>query len=742
MNPLLDKDFLKQLDSVKHKEIFARLTSLNFIEMPIEQIEGKITGGSINLDGKSSSRRTCNLTMVAKEVNINEFYWGLTHKIKIEIGVVNTINQNYDDIIWFNQGIFIISTFTVSLSVNNYTITLNAKDKMSLLNGDLGGNLFAQTDFANIENIDNVYEIITFKKFSDYEANKYYEKIIDYEEQTEKFELATGEYDDKKIYYEKFTNYAKESLPIKLIIKEMIHTYAKEPYFNIIINDLDDSGVELLEYRGSDPLYFIYEPDTDDVINMTMNGDMEVYIKTGNEISSQSTLLKNLSNDVFDKGVDSMIDLTIPYIIFKDDRNVPKKEYRIRKTEFGQTAGFRAVDLTYVGELIGNVGETLTSVLDKIKNMLGDFEYFYDIDGHFIFQRQKTYENQSWTSVVKTEDNDILIEDAVENSAVTYSFIDNNIITAFNNAPNLSNLRNDFSIWGVRKGVSGADIPIHLRYAIDTKPTFYKSFDGHLYFTGSSEYDSKRNSIIEYYENQIAEIEQQKQEVLDSINNYQKKPNPNGLPETWWNVLDWAEKYKLLTGHYPEGILSLYSSSTDNFNPNNYFREPTYGEYYNYCNTVNRPLVVYAGNATVNNNGMIQNVPFGLYTYDSSTRLSVFDVNSDGTLGYFGHGSLCGHSYEFFLENKAICGTISYIYNPEFPEADVQDFEDQIEELQNKIQETMESELQYYIVCDWREIIYQMAKDYYKHNQEDNFIQLYRIIMEKILMVLIIIQMV
>ena len=39
----------------------------------------------------------------------------------------------------------------------------------------------------------------------------------------------------------------------------MIHTYAKEPYFNIVINDLDDSGVELLEYRGSEPLYLIYD---------------------------------------------------------------------------------------------------------------------------------------------------------------------------------------------------------------------------------------------------------------------------------------------------------------------------------------------------------------------------------------------------------------------------------------------------------------------------------------------------
>jgi hypothetical protein len=47
--------------------------------------------------------------------------------------------------------------------------------------------------------------------------------------------------------------------------------------------------------------------------------------------------------------------------------------------------GYRLTDLIYPGDLIANVGETITSVLDKIKNMFGDFEYFYDVDGKFIF---------------------------------------------------------------------------------------------------------------------------------------------------------------------------------------------------------------------------------------------------------------------------------------------------------------------------------------------------------------------
>jgi hypothetical protein len=38
-------------------------------------------------------------------------------------------------------------------------------------------------------------------------------------------------------------------------------------------------------------------------------------------------------------------------------------------------------DLTFAGDLICNVGESVMSMLDKIKNMLSEFEYFYNVDG-------------------------------------------------------------------------------------------------------------------------------------------------------------------------------------------------------------------------------------------------------------------------------------------------------------------------------------------------------------------------
>lgn len=98
-NPLLDQEFLKELYMHRQKEIFAKLIALTLDEEPIEELQGQITGGSISLDGSSSVRRACNLTMVAKEMDINQYYWGLKNKFKLYIGLLNTVGWDYENII-------------------------------------------------------------------------------------------------------------------------------------------------------------------------------------------------------------------------------------------------------------------------------------------------------------------------------------------------------------------------------------------------------------------------------------------------------------------------------------------------------------------------------------------------------------------------------------------------------------------------------------------------------------------
>ena len=156
-NPLMDKDFLYELDQINHREIYAKIISLDINENPIEQIEGRVTAGSINIDGKSALRRTCSLSLVSKNVNINDFYWGLTNKFRLLIGLKNLINPNYPDIIWFKQGTYVITSFNTSISVNNATINISGKDKMCFLNGDFGGALPSSVDFGSIESYDVIY---------------------------------------------------------------------------------------------------------------------------------------------------------------------------------------------------------------------------------------------------------------------------------------------------------------------------------------------------------------------------------------------------------------------------------------------------------------------------------------------------------------------------------------------------------------------------------------------------------
>jgi hypothetical protein len=190
----LPADFLKQLAEQQNRETYVRITSLTFAdELPVEAIEGRITQGSINLDGKSSMRRSVSLTMISNDLNIDNYLWGLNHKFKLELGVKNYFNPKFPDIIWFNYGKYVFTAFNPNYTINNYTISLTGQDKMCLLNGTVGGNL---------------------------NALNYRFDIIEEED-------ANG-------------NIIQKKLSLKNIITEAVHKFGNEPYHNIIINDLDD----------------------------------------------------------------------------------------------------------------------------------------------------------------------------------------------------------------------------------------------------------------------------------------------------------------------------------------------------------------------------------------------------------------------------------------------------------------------------------------------------------------------
>ena len=101
-NPLLDVDFLKELTEQRERTVYARIVALNMQEEPMEEISGRVTQGSINVDGTSSVRRSFSLTMVANEININDYYWGLNTKIKLFIGLKNGVGTS-DNLVLVNE---------------------------------------------------------------------------------------------------------------------------------------------------------------------------------------------------------------------------------------------------------------------------------------------------------------------------------------------------------------------------------------------------------------------------------------------------------------------------------------------------------------------------------------------------------------------------------------------------------------------------------------------------------------
>jgi hypothetical protein len=455
MNPLADKDFLRELDQNREREVFAKIVSLDYNENPIEEITGRVSSGTVSIDGSSSVRRSCSLGLIAQELNIHDFYWGLTTKFKLYSGLKNNINPKYPDIIWFPLGMFVISSFNTSQDTNSYTVSIQGKDKMCLLNGTLGGTVMSLTaDFG-----------------------------------TETVEDESGE------------SY-KQDLPIKNIIREVVHEYAREPYHNIIINDLDTYGLELMEYRGSSPMYILIN-QADEAVNIRMDLSMDnMYlgkykdgqyiwsIKPGIFLDKPQVMTDGYNIvTVYDTRLESLDVEQHPDRISThrngkdDDGN--DNYYTVMKAEYGSSVGYKVTELTYSGDLIAQVGSPVTTaVLDKIVSMLGDFEYFYDLQGRFIFQRKKTYINTSWNNIRSDSENkQVYVESAAYTSEVIYSFENSSLITSFQNSPDFDNLRNDYSIWGTKTTVSGNETPVHLRYALDKKPIRYINYEGDIYST-------------------------------------------------------------------------------------------------------------------------------------------------------------------------------------------------------------------------------------------------------------------
>jgi len=137
---LKDVSFLKKIAKLHTQTFFIKINILNWDENFIKSIEGRVISGSINIDGKSSVRRSLSLSIyidnLTNQITNTENLLSINKKIEVLIGLDNKLSE-YEDYstLWFPQGVYIISSCSISYDSNGMTVNLQAKDKMCLLNG-------------------------------------------------------------------------------------------------------------------------------------------------------------------------------------------------------------------------------------------------------------------------------------------------------------------------------------------------------------------------------------------------------------------------------------------------------------------------------------------------------------------------------------------------------------------------------------------------------------------------------
>ena len=217
-------------------------------------------------------------------------------------------------------------------------------------------------------------------------------------------------------------------VPIAQIIREAVNHWGREQLGKILISDIDDKVKMTMRWVGDKPVYLIND--------------------SGNYYYSMDKSSTGGSQEF----------------------------------NYGDDVGFIYTDFTYPGDLIANPGDNIcTAVLDKIKNTLGNYEYFYDVYGNFVFQEIKNYLNttQATVEIDKMKNEDYQID--ISTGKAEYDFKDNELVTNFSNTPQYSRIKNDFVIWGIRQNTKDVKIPIRYHLAIDKKPTTGDIFDVYFY---------------------------------------------------------------------------------------------------------------------------------------------------------------------------------------------------------------------------------------------------------------------
>lgn len=437
---LKDREFLKALDNYSNKFFWVKIEILDSDEIPIKSIEGRVQpGSSISLSGSSSVRRTCNINLIAEDeendlTDIDNLL-SANKKIKIFEGLRNDISRSYDKVIWFPLGVFVIIQPSITHNADGCIISLSCKDKMCLLNGECAGGLPTSVTFHEYDQIIGLAECNTDPRTdlmltpNNYTIYAYNGKYYSWSEQ----------YGWKE---EPDASSVGERVAVPQLVYDIIQTlvcnYGGESLDRILINDVPLEIKQIVRFVGSGTLYY--------------NTDTGMY-----------TL---------------------------DDAYVTD-EGAWRTFGYNEDVGYVYTSFTYPGSLVSGIGDNICAVLDKVKNALGNYEYFYDVEGNFVFQEVKNYLNTSYnpTDIYRLDNNRKVViannglsviddtnyeVDFYSNTKSVYTFTEGNgLVTSYSNSPNYTNLKNDFHIWGENDD----GYAIHYHLAIKSKPQVMNTYN-------------------------------------------------------------------------------------------------------------------------------------------------------------------------------------------------------------------------------------------------------------------------
>ena len=225
-------------------------------------------------------------------------------------------------------------------------------------------------------------------------------------------------FSESELYNATGTQREVQKLLIKDVIKYLVVDFGGERPENVIITDIPDDILKVVKWSGQEPVYLIET-------------------KTKKRLTTTE----------------------------------PLKGSEYKTFNYGENIGYMLEPFVYPGVLECNAGDTVAALLDKIKNTLGNFEWFYDIWGRFHFQEKRNYINvkpseTTWQQLTEKDYFNFSTPSLSE-----YVFDNQSIVTSIVNNPQFQNIKNDYIVWGATKTVTGADKPIRYHLAFQQKPS-------------------------------------------------------------------------------------------------------------------------------------------------------------------------------------------------------------------------------------------------------------------------------